>query len=222
MGEGEEAPFVESLAASGARWNRITHKLGWFKKFYVLQSAPAEMVLVRDFLREAHRMLDAKKIVVGIPSPDVIIAAEYEQLARLMVIATLRFTQVDVAEQLSPDLFVVEDGEVVELVFNTLLPAVVPETTEVERVIMVGAVGEFHVVAGRDEQSLLELGRKFVGFAAEKWVPNPKFGGDCVMFVTAPESMEPTIHELASELAAALDESGCGDRLRFRVEHTPC
>jgi len=218
MGEGEEAPFVQSLASSGARWDRITHKLGWFKKFYVLQSTPAEMVLVRDFLRAAHRNLGATKLVVGIPSSDVIIAADYEQLARLMVIATLRFTEVDASKQLSPDLFVVEDGAIVGTLVNTFLEEEVPESPEVKRVLRIGPVGEFHIVAGRDEEALLELGRKFVGFAAEKWLSDPKFGGDCVMFVTAPETMQPTLDELASELAAATETWGCSDRLRFRVE----
>jgi len=222
IGTGDEARFVEDLAGSGARWQRITHKVGWFKKFHMLESTPAEMVLVRSFLEEAHRTLAARTLVVGIPANDVIIAADRAEVARVMVIATLRFTQVEDSRKLTPDLFRVEDGVVVGMVINTLLEAELPETAEVTRVLQVGRTAEFHVTAGRDVDSLFDLAEDFVGLLADKWLPDPTFGGDCVLFVTAPETMQSTLDALTSEVDAAIKAAGCAGRLRFRIERVPC
>jgi len=222
LGEGDEARFADTLANSGAAWHRITHKIGWFKKFHMLQAKPAEMIVVQSFLQDAHRTLGADKLVVGLPSRDAIIAADHAQLARLMVITTLRYTEVAEPEKLSPDLFIVEQGKIVAMALNTLLEQEIPAAAEVKRVLLVGGCGEFHIVAGRDPQSLLDLVDKFVSFASEKWVSDPKFTGECVMFVKAPETMQPMLDELAASLTAAVETSGCRDRLRFRVEHTLC
>jgi len=220
--DGSSAPFVEALARVATPWQRVVHKLGWFKKWHFLQSTPAEMILVKSFLRDAHHQLKASKVVVGIPSSDVIIAADYEQLARLMVITTLRYTEVDDANKVSADLFTIEDGAITGMVLNTLLPDGPAETTEVDRVLRVGPDAEFHVTAGQDQETLFELADHFVGFAVKEWAQDPQFSGRCTVFVTAPDEIQPTLDDLASTLVAATEASGCGERLTFRVERVPC
>ena len=48
------------------------HKTGWFKRFRFLQAAPADLVLVKSFLDEAHRVLRTDELVVALPSTDMI------------------------------------------------------------------------------------------------------------------------------------------------------
>lgn len=67
IGDGDEAHSVEQLASSAAVWTRLTHKVGWFKRFHLLQSTPAEMVLVRNFLLDAHRMLGGLRCRIARP-----------------------------------------------------------------------------------------------------------------------------------------------------------
>jgi hypothetical protein len=220
MGEGDEAQFVEQLASSGAAWTRVTHQVGWFKRFHLLQSTPAEMVLVHNFLLEAHRTLGAAKLVVGVPSRDTIVAADHAGLARLMVITTLRYMEVPEAQKLSADLLVVEDGDVVGMVLNTLLEKEMSAEATLDRALRVGPDGEFHLSAGTEVESLFGLAENVISFVAEKWSSDPTFSGESTVFITAPEAMKPALDELASFISVAATETGI-ERLRFRVEHVP-
>jgi hypothetical protein len=204
---------------AGATWTRHAHTLGAVD-FEILQSTPAELVLVRSFLDEAHRELGATKLVIGMPSRDTIIAAGYPRLVQLMVITTLRFTEVPAEDQLSPELFVVEGGAIVALVLNTLLETELPAESTFERALRVGADGEFHLTAGTDLDSLFDLLEQLVGFVAEKWSADPTFSGKSTMFITAPEEMKASFDPIRDYVTTVAQETGV-ERLRFHLEHVP-
>jgi hypothetical protein len=209
----------EIRAGSGATWTRHAHTQGAVD-FDILQSTPAELVLVRSSLEEAHRKLGAAKLVIGMPSRDTIIAADYERIVQLMVITTLRFTEVPAAEQLSPDLLVVEDGVIVALVLHTLLETELAAETTFERALRVGADGEFHLTAGTDLDALLDVVGQVVDFVAENWSADATFSGKSTMFVTAPEDLKVSFGAIRNYVTTVAKETGI-ERLRFRVEHVP-
>ena len=137
-----------------------------------------------------------------------------------MVITTLRYTEVPGAQKLSADLLVVEDGNVVGMVLNTLLEKETSAEATLDRALRVGPHGEFHLSAGTKAESLFSLAENVISFVAETWSSDPTFSGESTVFITAPEAMKPALDELAGFMSVAATETGI-ERLRFRVEHVP-
>jgi len=221
VADGDEASYVAQLARGGARWRPVVHKTGWFKRLRFLTATPADMVLVKSFLDEAHEMLGTDELAIALPSTDMILAARAQDGGQLLIISTLRYTEPG-AQPVSPDLLLCERGLLVGMMLNTFVDKPMPALTEIKRVARVGSNAEFHVVAGRDEESLFEAALGMVEFAATRLAPDPSFSGQCTVFLTAPEASAPKLDTLAATFEGAIENAGQSDRLHFRVVHTPC
>jgi len=221
VGGGDEASYVGELARSGASWSWVVHKTGWFKRLRFLKARPAEMVLVKSFLDEAHNMLRTDALAIALPSTDTLLAARTEDAGQLMIISTLRYTEPG-AQPISPDLLLCEHGKLAGMMLNTFVDEPMPALTEIKRVVRVGSNAEFHVVAGRDEESLFDAARGMVSFAVTRFAPDPTFSGECTVFLSAPEASGAKLDTLAATFEGAVENAGQADRLQFRVVHTPC
>jgi hypothetical protein len=114
-----EAAALRNLQARPAEWKLETFDLGGESLSMTIcgdDFLAAERVLDDSFMSEAHRLLSAEMLVVGIPRRGMILSTDFKQqretVARFAAVVSAQYHRGDSAP-ISPLIFVVQDGRVV-------------------------------------------------------------------------------------------------------------
>lgn len=238
---------IRNLGQRPARWHTEDVKLGMFKRLRMLLCTDdylaAERILDTGFMLEAHKLLQAEMLAVGIPRRGLLLSTDAKNpeahLKRFGAAVSAQYHRSD-SPPITPLLFIVVEGQIVGLIKGleeSAREAVQAESEDSSGVYCSAMMTEdqdsgdktLHIIAGGED--LVAVARAvqntFV-HGMEKLKDEPNFGGEVVVLLVPDltprtEGLDEELESIGQHLEGFANEVGFttarGTPITFKVQY---